>query len=186
MPRACWVWSLVLILACLSQAQKRDKDPTAGFNRALLHAQFVYVTSMTGGQFKASTYETDRAAIDIVQNAIQTWGRYTLVYKSEDADLIFNVRAGRPLEARAGVSATGGTGVPTSAGEMAGASVGPADDYMEVLQPIPTESLEVSHATQLWRRTQHGGFEDGAPLVQEFRKEAEAAAAHDAELKKKH
>jgi hypothetical protein len=108
------------------------------------------------------------------------------VYKPEDADLIFNVRAGRQLEGRAGVGVTSGSGVPAAVGEVAGGSVGPADDYMEALMPIPAERLDVSHATLLWRRTQHDGFGDGAPLVQEFRKEAEAAAAHDAESKKKH
>jgi hypothetical protein len=177
---------LVLILVSVLQAQKRDKDPSAGFPRSLLHAQFVYVTSMTGGQFKPSTYEEDRVAIGEVQDAIQQWGRYTLVYKPEDADLIFNVRAGRHLEGRAGVGVTSGSGVPAAVGEVAGGSVGPADDYMEALMPIPAERLDVSHATLLWRRTQHDGFGDGAPLVQEFRKEAEAAAAHDAESKKKH
>ena len=192
MRRACFLWSLVLILASVLQAQKRDKDPTAGFPRTLLHAQFVYVTSMTGNQFNVFTYEEDRAAIDMVQDALQKWGRYTMVYKPEEADLIFNVRAGRQLEGRAGVLATpgaapppGGMRVPTSVGEIGGASVGPADDYMEVLLPIQAERLGVTHATLLWRRTQHGGFGDGAPLIQEFRKEAEAAVAHDAQLKKK-
>jgi hypothetical protein len=192
MRRACFCWSLVLVLASLLQAQKREKDPTAGFPRALFHAQFVYVTSMTGGEFNVSTYPEDRTAINSVQGALQKWGHYTLVYKPEDADLIFNVRAGRELEGHGGVRLNrgsapppGGTGVPASVGEIVGAGVGPADDYLEVLMPIQTERLDPSHATLLWRRTHHGGFGDGAPLLQEFRKEAEAAAAHDAQSRKK-
>jgi hypothetical protein len=158
----------------------------------MLHAQYVYVTSMTGSEFNISTYPEDRAAIDTVQDALQKWGRYTLVYKPEDAELIFNVRAGRQLEARAGVRVTAGSAPPptgtratTSIGEIVGANVGPADDYVEVLMPIPTEKLEVSRATLLWRRTRHNGLVDGAPLIQEFRKEADAAAAHDTQAKKK-
>jgi hypothetical protein len=183
--------SLVLILVSALHAQKRQKDPTAGFPRALLHAQFVYVTSMTGGEFNVSTYPQDRAAIDTVQDALGNWGRYTLVYKPEEADLIFNVRAGREIEAGTGVRVRVGGGQPptgpganTGTGEMVGASVGPADDYVEVLMPVSTDKRNVSRATLLWRRTDHGGLGDGAPLIQEFRKEAEAAAAHDSQLKK--
>ena len=192
MRRACFCWGLVLLLTSALVGQKREKDPTTGFPRAMLHAQYVYVTSMTGGEFNISTYPEDRAAIGTVQDALQKWGRYTLVYKPEDAELIFNVRAGRQLEARAGVRVTAGSAPPstgtqatTSIGEMVGANVGPADDYVEVLMPIPTDKLEVSRATLLWRRTRHNGLVDGAPLIQEFRKEADAAAAHDTQAKKK-
>lgn len=190
MRRACLCWSLVLILASALQAQKRQKDPTAGFPRAMLHAQFVYVTSMTGSEFNVSTYPEDRAAIDRVQDALEKWGRYTLVYTVEDADLVFNVRSGRQLEGRTGVRAIsgsappGGAGVPTSIGGIVGARVGPADDYVEVLMPVATDKLDVSRATLLWRRKDHGGLGDGAPLIQEFRKEAEAAAAHDSQSTK--
>jgi len=190
MRRACFCFSLVLIVASALQAKKRDKDPTAGFPRVLLHARFVYVTSFTGGQFKISTYPEDRAAIDTVQEAIQKWGRYTLVYKPEEADLIINVRAGRELEASAGLRTASappptGTGVNTSTGGMWGASIGPADDYIEILTPIPTERLDLSRATIVWNRTRHNGLGQGAPLIQEFRKEADAAAAHDADSNKK-
>jgi hypothetical protein len=106
---------------------------------------------MTGGQFNVSTYEEDRTAVNIVEDALQKWGRYTLVYKPEDAEFIVNVRAGRLVEGRAGVRAAsgsapppGGTGVP-SVGGIAGASVGPDDDYMEVLLPIPGERLDANH-----------------------------------------
>src|SRR5215471_6925145 len=115
MRRACFCFSLVLILVSALQAKKRDKDPTAGFPRVLLNARFVYVTSFTGGEFNISTYPEDRAAIDTVQEAIQKWGRYTLVYKPEDAEVIFNVRAGRELEARAGVRVAS-TPPPTGTG----------------------------------------------------------------------
>lgn len=192
MRRVCFCWGLVLLLTSTLLAQKRDKDPTAGFPRALLHAQYVYVTSMTGGEFNVSTYPEDRAVIHTVQGALQKWGRYTLVYEPEDADLIFNVRPGRELEARAGVRVSpgsapspAGTGMPSSAAEMVGAGLGPADDYVEVLMPVPTDKLNVSGATLLWRRTRHNGLADGAPLIQEFRKEADAAATHDLQAKRK-
>jgi hypothetical protein len=190
MRRFCFSWALLLV--CTGALLARDKDPTAGFPRALLHAQFVYVTSMTGGEFNVSTYPEDREAINTVEAALQKWGRYTLVYKPEDADLIFNVRAGREVEARVGLRQNpgsapppGGTSVPSAVGEVMGASIGPADDYVEVLMPIPTQKLNVSRATLLWRRSHHNGFGNGAPLIQDFRKEADASAAHDAQAKKK-
>ena len=68
---------------------------------------------------------------------------------------------------------------------MAGASVGPPDDYVEILMPVPTERLNPSHATMLWQRTRHNGLGQDAPLIQEFRREADAAAAHDRASKKK-
>ena len=190
MRRACFCFTLVLVLASALLAKKKDKDPTAAFPRVFLNAQFVYVTSFTGGQFNVSTYPEDRAAIEKAQEALEKWGRYKLVYKPEEADLIFNVRAGRELEAGAGVrvrvgSAPTGPGVNTSTGEMVGANVGPKDDYVEILVPTPTEKLDLTHATMLWNRARHNGLGDGAPLIQEFRKEADAAAAHDAESKKK-
>jgi len=182
--------SLVLILASALEAKKRDKNPTAGFPRVLLNARFVYVTSFTGGQFNTSTYPEDRVAIEMAQEALEKWGRYTLVYKPEQADLIFHVRAGRALEVGAAVrvstaSPPNAPGTNTGTAEMVGPNIGPKDDYVEILLPTPTEGLNASRATLLWNRTRHHGLGQGAPLIQEFRKEADAAAAHDAESKKK-
>lgn len=188
MRRACFCFSLVLILASALQAKKRDKDPTAGFPRVFLNARFVYVTSFTGGQFNPSTYPEDRAAIQTAQEALEKWGRYIVVYQPEQADLIFNVRAGREVEVatavRVGSAPQIGSGANTGIAETVGAGIGPKDDYVEILLPTPTEGLNASRATLLWNRTRHAGLGQGAPLIQEFRKEAEAAAAHDAEKKK--
>ena len=190
MRRACFCFSLVLILASALQAKKRDKDPTTGFPRDFLNARFVYVTSFTGGQFNPSTYPEDRAAIQMAQEALEKWGRYILVYKPEQADLIFNLRAGREVEVATAVrvgssSPQIGSGANTGTAEMVGANIGPKDDYVEILLPTPTEGLNAGRATLLWNRTRHNGLGQGAPLIQEFRKEADAAAAHDAESKKK-
>ena len=190
MRRACFCFSWVLILASTLQAKKRDKDPTAGFPRVFLNARFVYVTSFTGGQFDTSTYPEDRAAIETVQQALEKWGRYSLVYKPEQADLTFHVRAGRELEVAAAVRVgssppPNGPEANTGTAEMVGANVGPKDDYVEVLMPTPTERPNVSRGTILWNRTRHNGLGQGAPLIQEFRKEADEEAAHDAASKKK-
>ena len=180
MRQMCLCLGLLLVLTSVMQAQKRDKEPTAILPTILWTSQFVHVTSMTGDEFNISTYPEDRAAIETVRDALREWGRYTLVSKPEDAELIFNVRAGRQLEAGGGVRTT-----PGSLGGIVGAGVGPGDDYVEILMPIPTGRLNMRRATALWQRALHNGLEDGAPLIQEFRKEADAAAASAAQAKKK-
>jgi hypothetical protein len=179
MHQRAYVLGLLLVLTSVLQAQKRDKEPTTILPSILWTSQFVHVTSMTGDEFNISTYPEDRAAIETVRDAIREWGRYTLVYKLEDAELIVNVRAGRQLEAGGGARTT-----PGSIGGIVGAGVGPADDYVEILMPIPTGRVNEHRATVLWQRGLHNGLGDGAPLIQEFRKEAEAAAANAAQAKK--
>ena len=177
MRHRAYVLGLLLVLTSVLQAQKRDKEPI--LPSILWTSQFVHVTSMTGDEFNISTYPEDRAAIETVRDALREWGRYTLVSKLEDAELIVNVRSGRQLEAGGGARTT-----PGSIGGIVGAGVGPADDYVEILMPMPTGRLNVRHTTVLWQRALHNGLGDGAPLIQEFRKEAEAAAANAAQAKK--
>jgi hypothetical protein len=62
-------------------------------------------------------------------------------------------------------------------GATAGTNVGPKDDYLEIVLP--------SGSAPIWRREQHNGFGIGVPLIQEFRKEADAAAEQDRKTKKK-
>ncbi len=50
-----------------------------------------------GDQFNPNLLSEDREAIGSVQNAIQTWGKLTLVYEPSDADIIILVTS-RPSE----------------------------------------------------------------------------------------
>jgi len=61
--------------------------------RTLANARFVYVTAYDGNQFNPNLLPEDRAAIGRVQDAIQKWGKLTLVYRPEDADLILVVES---------------------------------------------------------------------------------------------
>ena len=65
--------------------------------RVLANARFVYVTAYDGDQFDPNLLPEDRAAIGHVQDAIQKWGKLTLVYRPEDADIILAVES-RPSE----------------------------------------------------------------------------------------
>lgn len=67
------------------------------FLSPLHNAQFVYVTSYSGPQFSANPLPEDRQAIGAVQDALQSWGHYTIVYSPERADMIVVVES-RPSE----------------------------------------------------------------------------------------
>ena len=63
----------------------------------LANARYVYVASYDGDQFDPNLLSQDRDAIGAVQNAIQNWGKLTLVYQPSDADIIILVTS-RPSE----------------------------------------------------------------------------------------
>jgi hypothetical protein len=89
---------LVIALACLvlvSSAIAAKNVPD--LPRVLTNARFVYVTAYDGDQFDPNLLSEDRAAIGHVQDAIQKWGKLTLVYRPDDADIILAVES-RPSE----------------------------------------------------------------------------------------
>ena len=59
----------------------------------LANARYVYVTSYDGNEFSPRLLPEDRAAIARVQDAIQKWGKLTLVYRPEDADMVIAVES---------------------------------------------------------------------------------------------
>lgn len=87
------LFSLVVFLVGSALASKSVPD----LPRTLANARFVYVTAYDGDQFNPNLLPEDRAAIGHVQDAIQKWGKLTLVYRPEDADIILRVES-RPPE----------------------------------------------------------------------------------------
>ena len=67
------------------------------FPGTLANARFVYVASYDGDQFNPFLLPDDREAISAVQNAIQTWGKLTIVYRPSEADIVILVTS-RPSE----------------------------------------------------------------------------------------
>ena len=57
-----------------------------------VHARFVYVTSYDGPPWSGNVLPQDRQAIVDVQDSIMKWGKYILVYRPEEADLILIVQ----------------------------------------------------------------------------------------------
>jgi hypothetical protein len=86
----------MLLCLALTGAAFAAKD-TPAMPGILANARFVYVTSYDGGQFNPNVLRDDREAISRVQDALQKWGKLTLVYRAEDADIIIAVQS-RPSE----------------------------------------------------------------------------------------
>src|SRR5208337_953480 len=87
--------TVLLSLAMLGTAAASGNAPQ--LPRTLANARFVYVTAYDGDQFDPQLLPDDRAAIARVQDAIQKWGKLTVVYRPEDADIILAVES-RPSE----------------------------------------------------------------------------------------
>jgi hypothetical protein len=85
---------LILASACLSSATS-GKSPE--LPRTLANAHYVYVISYDGGQFNPGILPEDRAAITRVEDAIHKWGKLTVVYRLQDADIVLAVQS-RPSE----------------------------------------------------------------------------------------
>lgn len=89
---------VAFVLVCLSMAgtalAAKDAPPMPG---VLANARYVYVTAYDGDQYSRNLLPEDRAAITRVQDSIQKWGKLTVVYRPEDADIVIAVES-RPSE----------------------------------------------------------------------------------------
>ncbi|MGA9306856.1 MAG: hypothetical protein WBW31_15740 [Candidatus Sulfotelmatobacter sp.] len=95
---------LAVVLLATTLALAAPKAPKANapqnippFPGTLVNARFIYVTSYDGDQFNPNLFPEDRQAIATVQDAMQKWGKFTLVYEPRQADIILMVMS-RPSE----------------------------------------------------------------------------------------
>ena len=90
--------SLLMVLAISAlAAPKPTTEKAPAFPGTLANARYVYVASYDGDQFNPNLLPEDRNAISAVQDAIQNWGKLTLVYRPSEADIIILVTS-RPSE----------------------------------------------------------------------------------------
>src|SRR4029077_6659497 len=90
------VWIVMTALSALA-APKPGTEKVPVFPGTLANARYVYVASYDGDQFDTNLLPEDRNAIGAAQDAIQTWGKLTLVYEPSQADIIILVTS-RPSE----------------------------------------------------------------------------------------
>ncbi len=76
---------------------KDDPKATPAFPGTLVNARYVYVTSYDGDEYNSRLLPEDRKAIATVQDEMQKWGKFTLVYKPREADIVLMVTS-RPSE----------------------------------------------------------------------------------------
>jgi len=89
----------LMVLAAISAlaAPNPSTAKAPAFPGILANARYVYVASYDGDQFDPNLLPEDRDAINAVQNAIQDWGKLTIVYRPSEADIIILVTS-RPSE----------------------------------------------------------------------------------------
>ncbi len=99
MKRTPLVTAIFIVTLAISAAAKpRPNAATAPeFPGTLANARYVYVASYDGDQFDPNLLPEDREAIGAVQNAIQNWGKLTIVYRPSEADITILVTS-RPSE----------------------------------------------------------------------------------------
>jgi hypothetical protein len=90
------IWLMVLAISALAAPSPAIAKVPA-FPGTLANASYVYVASDDGDQFDTNLLPEDRNAISAVQDAIQNWGKLTLVYRPSEADIIILVTS-RPSE----------------------------------------------------------------------------------------
>jgi hypothetical protein len=100
MKRFSFMAVILLIVISAISAAAAPSPSTANapaFPGTLANARYVYVASYDGDQFDPNLLPEDREAIGAVQNAIQNWGKLTIVYRPSDADITILVTS-RPSE----------------------------------------------------------------------------------------
>jgi hypothetical protein len=95
---------LVVMLLVTTLALAAPKPPKVNaplsvppFPGTLVNARYVYVTSYDGDQFNPDLLSEDRQAIGTVQDAMQKWGKFIVVYEPRQADIVLMVTS-RPTE----------------------------------------------------------------------------------------
>jgi hypothetical protein len=90
MKRAGLIALVLTVMAAAAMAAPSLYDQP--FPKTLINAKYVYVTAYDGDQFDPALLPEDRQAIASVQDAIQNWGRYIIVYRPSEADMILAVQ----------------------------------------------------------------------------------------------
>jgi hypothetical protein len=176
------------VLAIPAAAQKKNKDEVS---ESITNAKYVYVEAYDGPEWNPRLTGEDRKAIADVERAVRSWGRYQLVLRRSEAEVVLQVRKGRIADARVG----GGVSVeqapthvefpPTKTTQAtthgdAGAEVGPPDDLLFVYMVGADGELNA----RLWQRTQKDGL--NAPdlkLFERFKDDVNKSAEAQAKRK---
>lgn len=90
MKRAGFIALVLMLMTAAAMAAPSTYDQP--FPKTLINAKYVYVMAYDGDQFDPGLLPEDRQAIASVQDAIQKWGHYIIVYRPSEADMILAVQ----------------------------------------------------------------------------------------------
>jgi hypothetical protein len=163
-----------LVVLLLARSAPLEAGPPA----LLAEARYVALGYDQGAGFvsetdvRAEVLVEERAVLQRIRSALEQWGRYVVVVRPEQADLLIAVRKGRTASFGGGISVGGppsgraGAG-PMGIGPMAGAAVSSPDDMIEVFE---------RSGSLVWRGMKANGLAGaGPPLWESF--QAEVAKA---------
>ena len=159
------------LLFVASSLAAKDKAVLPKF---VVNSKFVLVTTYFADEpTNPRMMPDDREAQADVEDAIRKWGRYIVVYKHSEADLILLVRKGRVAEALGGIQVHHGSEPPgTNIGPMGNVDAGTADDMLALY-----DAKTGIDAPPLWRGIQARGLNPPEMrLVQELRSKVETVA----------
>jgi hypothetical protein len=94
---AALLFATTFAVAAPKAAKGTTPQTVPPFPGTLVNARYVYVTSYDGDQFDPNLIPEDRQAINVVQDAMQKWGKFILVYEPHQADIVLMVMS-RPSE----------------------------------------------------------------------------------------
>ncbi len=198
--------SLAALLAPLAHAKDKNK---VQLPQLVLNAETVYVVVNPGSEVPLMNPGENRGAEHDVENALQKWGRFQLVFDPQVADLVISVRRGRGVSPTiGGVPNNGPVLVPgTNDGDVRmGGSIGRPPDVSEPMPGAPTgprpgmevgpseDTFEVYRghvdypldSAPLWRYSEKDALRAPmVPAVKEFQKAIEKAEKQLANAKKK-
>src|SRR5271170_3951307 len=75
------LFATTLALAAPKAPKTNAPQSIPAFPGTLVNARFIFVTSYDGDQFDPNLLSEDRQAIATVQDAMQKWGKFILVYE---------------------------------------------------------------------------------------------------------
>lgn len=155
-------------------------------------AQFVYITSLHGDSFNPNTTPEEREAMNKLESYVRTWGRYKVVYRPEEANLMLIVKTASMVEGRisnAPIDPTSpqarvGVGnIPADPGQAQpdprlnpnlgglGTGVDVSSDPNDMLMVSLDPQASAANASFVWRRSARKGLQGPKPeLFEEFRK----------------
>jgi hypothetical protein len=148
----------------------------AGPPALLSEARYVALGYDRGEGFVSETnvqvevLSEEREALQRIRSGLEQWGRYVVVVRPEQADLLIAIRKGRSLSFGGGVIVGGppsGRPGPVGLGPTGGAQVSSPEDMIEVFE---------RNGSLVWRGMKANGLSGaGPPLWQSF--QAEVAKA---------